>query len=1040
MKITVDLGEHSAGDAKLIPDNSARVLKNLVRKNGQLVRRKGKDDANSGLSKAIDRLGTVSEIWSWKPALRIDGRGDLYYFVLYDDNTAELFKQDDGGWSGANLNITFPTNSSVTIFASPDALLISDGISSPAKIYLKSDNTINKDNLGLLAPSFKPYLFTAVYTDEEDQQRFSEVGFVRVAVTLVDKNGIESNPSQISNAYNGQKFKYVDEVQTNYIASINVRNIVINDENIESVNIYTETTKFSEGEDTSVFSYASNYPVNQGDNEFILYASGTETTLLSYENDVLKVSDNISKAGDIIVSATDDQLYKNEGLFRYLQGINLKNVNNQTIMDKPIRLRLYNGESNVSSSPNQEILNFNVTDFFDDGYEDINLNYIRLYDDDLSTLLKVFIVSRDSDDQYMEIMFTTTMVAGSTKKLFLAFTPIGSRTDYSGGRYTVVDGRFSDDADTAGGLFRRVDVFNADTEIICWCDDTLIDGEALGRINLADTEVNPGAVSENLYPPANAVNTMPYLQAKSDININPYTNNRNYLVFDFAGEITPYTFYMSARFDVMLRREVTDITLNMFRTANDEDGTPQRVTVYFNYDVYENEIYFNVITNEGGTYRFEGTLPFETYIHEINDNDFVLPIFALWSVKINPNDHNDQTHTLYVMPLYNNGDSYVFTAQIDNVDGESEIDAVWYGSVRRGSSLFDFENIGVTGAVFQSNVNLELTDNNTEAVRNMANAMPLYLTAPIGRKFEDGSAEENSNFSLADQVDFDNLGNYFNYIIRWTDKSGENFSDLNYHKADNACTAIIPVRGFYNNQYAPTLLIFTENSITRLIIDDETNQKAGANPMVGEQSGYGSGDRKYIAKYGDIVFWYSEAKNHCYMYNGESIENISLGKVEFTAVSRIFINPAERQLIVVEKDKQYIYSLEYNEWYSSTGLEITSSTTIEDGKSLINIPNALNPNVLYEYPSADDTTEETELKTKQYSVKGYLIDRAMVDAEGSDMDLAIDTEYRGNANTTQYNGFSRYTSYGITYRAEFLFFTLTGINNFTSISADIRRF
>ncbi len=236
--------------------------------------------------------------------------------------------------------------------------------------------------------------------------------------------------------------------------------------------------------------------------------------------------------------------------------INLKNVNNQTIIDKPIRLRLYNGESNVSSSPNQEILNFNVTDYADDDGEDINLDYIRLYDDDLSTLLKVFIVSRDSDDQYMEIMFTTTMVAGSTKKLFLAFTPIGSRTDYSGGRYTVVDGRFSDDADTAGGLFRRVDVFNADTEIICWCDDTLIDGEALGRINLADTEVNPGAVSENLYPPANAVNTMPYLQAKSDININPYTNNRNYLVFDFAGEITSYTFYMSARFDVMLRREV----------------------------------------------------------------------------------------------------------------------------------------------------------------------------------------------------------------------------------------------------------------------------------------------------------------------------------------------------------------------------------------------------------------------------------------------------------------------------------------------------
>jgi len=179
------------------------------------------------------------------------------------------------------------------------------------------------------------------------------------------------------------------------------------------------------------------------------------------------------------------------------------------------------------------------------------------------------------------------------------------------------------------------------------------------------------------------------------------------------------------------------------------------------------------------------------------------------------------------------------------------------------------------------------------------------------------------------------------------------------------------------------------------------------------------------------------------MYNGESIENISLGKVEFTAVSRIFINPAERQMIVVDSGKQYIYSLEYNEWYSATGLGVTSSTTIEDGKSLINIPIGTQ-NALYTYPKTTgddlDTAEETELKTKQYSTKGLLIDRAMVDAEGSDMDLAIDTEYRGNANTTQYNGFSRYTSYGITYRAEFLFFTLTGINNFTSISADIRRF
>jgi len=1030
MKITVDLGEHSAGDAKLIPDNSARVLKNLVRKNGQLVRRKGKDDANSGLSKAIDRLGTVSEIWSWKPALRIDGRGDLYYFVLYDDNTAELFKQDDGGWSGANLNITFPTNSSVTIFASPDALLISDGISSPAKIYLKEDNTINYDKLGLLAPSFKPTLTNASYTDETDQQVFSEGGFVRVAVTLMDKNGVESNPSQISDAYNGQRFKYIDGLQTNYILSIDLGGIDIDDETIESINIYTEVTKFSEGEATAVFSYASNYPVNQGDNNFTLYASGTGTTLLSYENDVLKVADNISRAGDIIASATGDQLYKNEGKFRFLQVIHLNNVNAQTIVDKPIRLRLYNEGFEGCSSPNQRILNFNVTDF----EAEQDLDYIRLYDDDLSTMLDVFIVSRDSDDQYMEIIFRATMKASTTKTLYLAFTPYGDRQDYVGIPNT---GAFDDDADMAGKIFRRADVLNADTNIVCWGDDSYDEsGTHTGRINFANNEVEPEEASDDDYPEDSIRNYLPYILSKNGMNLSLYTGNRSYLSFDQEPDISPLSYFVSARIDYRYNRTSNDES-RIFATRTPGAQEVRVILYHYGDGGTANDptkIKFR-LTLASGEDEFFADCSLDKATYSYTDGAYIriLPLFVLWSVKISPSNHDSQIHTLYVFPLYNNANSVVFKDSLNDKSGEDTIHGIGFG-------YDDEESVGVTAAILQSNVNLEISDNNTEAIRNMANAMPLYLTAPIGRKFEDGSAEENSNFSLADQVDFDNLGNYFNYIIRWTDKSGENFSDLNYHKADNACTAIIPVRGFYNNQYAPTLLIFTENSITRLIIDDETNQKAGANPMVGEQSGYGCSARKYIAKYGDIVFWYSESKNHCYMYNGESIENISLGKVEFTAPTRIFINPAERQLIVVEKDKQYIYSLEYNEWYSSTGLEITSSTTIEDGKSLINIPNALNPNVLYEYPSADDTTEETELKTKQYSVKGYLIDRAMVDAEGSDMDLAIDTEYRGNANTTQYNGFSRYTSYGITYRAEFLFFTLTGINNFTSISADIRRF
>jgi hypothetical protein len=326
----------------------------------------------------------------------------------------------------------------------------------------------------------------------------------------------------------------------------------------------------------------------------------------------------------------------------------------------------------------------------------------------------------------------------------------------------------------------------------------------------------------------------------------------------------------------------------------------------------------------------------------------------------------------------------------------------------------------------------------------MANAMPLYLTSPIGVKFWEGSVagvnlNQNENYSLAEQIDINDLGNYLNYIIRWTDKSGESFSDSNYHKLDGACTAIIPVKGFYNSQYAPTALIFTENSITRLVIDDVTNQKAGANPMVGEQSGYGCSSIKFIAKYGNIVFWYSDAKNHCYMYDGENIKNISINKIEFTSPTMIFINNAERQLIVVDDDKQYIYSLENNEWYSATGLDIIASTTINDGKSLIVRANeAQYP--LYEYPSEADTLKGTKLVTKSYNTGGLLVDRVKADFTGDDVDSAVDIEYGGYHETIENEGIATLTSCGITYRAQFLFFTLTGIDGFTSLSVDIRRY
>jgi hypothetical protein len=323
--------------------------------------------------------------------------------------------------------------------------------------------------------------------------------------------------------------------------------------------------------------------------------------------------------------------------------------------------------------------------------------------------------------------------------------------------------------------------------------------------------------------------------------------------------------------------------------------------------------------------------------------------------------------------------------------------------------------------------------------------MPLYLTDVVGYKFGDNDNAGNSHFSLGELVDFDNLGNYRNFIVKWSDKSGENFPDRNYHYLPQESVAIIPVKGFYNNQYSPTILIFTENTISRVVIDDETNTLAGANKIVGEFSGNGCHSERLISRYGDVAFWYNKGKKSVFMYNGERPQNISEGKVNFTLPTLLFVNEAERQVIVVDTGKQYIYSIEGDRWYSATGLDVTAETTIEDGQSLINsevVVDGISLGYrLNQYPSTEDTDEQTILKTKKYNCGGAKFDRVKIDFDGNverDIEIDIVAEHKGVEETKSFTAYPN-TSYGaILPRLNFLHFVLTTIDDITSIDFDIR--
>ena len=1044
MKISqFPLGEYSAGDAKNIPEGSARAIWNLTYENEKLTRLKGFDDVDSGLINAINANETITEIWAWKPALKVLGRGEYYYIVYHTNYKLYIYYQivDGGAWTPHEIVSAFNENSKITIFATADSVLLSDGYTSPKKIFLMDNGDIEYLPIGLVNPTFKPTISNAQYTEEIDQSVFSEAGMIRTAITFVDRLGIESNPSQISDAYNAQRFSYNAEgLQQGYVKSIFIDGIVVPEgKGIVSVNIYTQVTKFSEGEDASSFTLAVNYPVSEADNGFTVYSSGTYTTLISYTNDVLKSADNISETSGRIVVATGDQIYSLDDKFRYLQPITLQNVNNQTFIDKPVRLRLY-AEDHPTCPPNQTILNFEMEDF--EGNAD--LDHICIYDEDLTTILDVLVVSRG--DRYMEIAIKLSMLPSVNKKIYLAFTPAIDRDRYTGIDRGIdnLEYGFSVSGEKICRIFKKVDVFNVDTDIACWGDGTLINNEHVGRINLANNNIELSDYWQNLYNPNSVFNPIPCL---IDDMANIYVNNRNYLRFGYDDTVTPSIYTMIARFDYQLSGIETGFDDCMEvnnRSGSEIAGTDSddRVRIIIRENAENHNIQVKLhAQDEGEDETNDSRLLFEfngdQYGKDISGN-LIVPFLLVWSVKWNNGDCGDQEHQVYLLPLYNNPDYTIFDKKETQVDGEREIWTVRFGSRRNDGGITS--NIGVTNCLFINNILLD--DSHKEAIRCMANYMPLYLSDVIGMKFGSTDGNGNSHFSQGEQVDMDNLPAYDNYIVKWTDVGTENFADANYHKLTQGSKVCIPIKGFYNNQYVPTMLLFTENTISRLVFSD-TGDAVGRNELVGEYSGYGCDDAKLIDKYGDVVYWYNRGQKQVFAYNGEKIINLSLDRVEFTEVTKLFVNNATRSVIVVDVGLQRILSIEKDRWTSATGLKVTSETDISGGKSLVYLDDTQNER-LRTYPHSTNETEEiTILQTRKINGGFNKFDRVKADFEGGNVKLYIGIDFKSeNPVTVEHTNIIAHTSYGgsLFPRVGFIFFTLTGLDSFASMDYEIRRY
>ena len=1027
-------GEISGVNDKIIPEGGASLLRNLEPQGNTLQKRYGEDqESNLTLAFAMDEDKIPSGVWKWKPAVNTAKYGDTLYLVFYEtEQEFQLFYNN----TTQNTEVTKPLNATLsiddlTVFLSPNSIIITDGTSKGYQVRIDVYGKLKQGSMGLESPSTAPVLSDPVFTDLDDQDYFGSPGILRTAITYVDKNGIESNPSPISNALLCQKFKYDEGEQVNQILSLNVY-IYIDEEleeTLDHINIYTQLILYTEGEDTGTFIYAAEQFIVAGDNEFFLKNSGFSNDIMSYENDVAQIAAKAVTAEGITVLSSPERSVNPKEDFKYLQKITLINNNPQSFVDKLVRIRLY--YENYESAPsNQRITNFNPTE-----YRLSDLRYIRLYD----TQLKTPLVTKATvfADNYIEVLVLVTMLSGQNKDIYLAFTPGAFRVEMPGYAIDKLGGYWNDNDNFYSPAFKNIEVYDAGTKIAYANDDT-----SDGEVNLADENLSVDKGDEpNWTPPFYAPYTK-YL----DIGYIPGGEPKmNKVELDIGG-LSPKSFFVSARFSIKLYQTSTsNYDATLYRIFMPQRNQETKEELILAYDWNTDEIAFFLVTTDA-------TLGFDTVeidLLSLGDDswtptiwkfsiadykrvvggDEYLEFYFVWTAKEKSED--DWTSHMLFVPINSSSPQTNFYGRRLAQDIYPTIGTISFGG--------DNDDTVISQIIFRQNLYPDkyVDDYAIDSMINAANYMPIYRSEFIGRRWieGDGYEEKNENVLIGQQRDTASAYANVNNNLFWSEKYGLNFPDQNVHRIPGANTVNVPVRSFFNNQYVTTVLCFTSDTISRLIFNEASGDLVNKNRFIEENYGFGCDNEKFMCKYGDTVYWYSSNKNELYEYFEGKPKCLSVNRITFSGVKRIFANPAKRQIIILESARQVVYHVEYGWFTSFTGLDCAFTAAGDSGKTLL----LKESGGVYSYPSDGETSEIPYIDTAKYYISG-LLRRIKPAFLGDTVYMKTVVEYRSGY-LEDIPGATREVSSGESYRinknCEYFKIILSNLSRFINIKVEV---
>jgi len=686
----------------------------------------------------------------------------VYELYMVYENTAT-----PSSWTATKVDITgieYTENTYLEFFIGDDKIIITDTYdlteNFPHYVKVDADGELITGLFSIKAPTNKATMQPVTEYNEEDFEedtdatRLDECGIVQCVYTVVTKEGDESNPSPISDSRMMQFFKkdLTDKNDVRWIDSFLITNLSVPPltgdliEQLKYFYVYFRVIRYSEGEGAEPFYFSQRFDIvdkenTVGDtgNGYLVTVPQDESILLSYENDIAPYAKHAAETSGIVGFANIREKIKFPYDFEKYCTIDINNVNNKNFVDAIVAIRIYDTNNTTTLDYYGDSVDYiedlDLTYYDSPGVNGmINLDLIRIYDDDLTTPIKVA-YERYYGAAYIDIYAKIPLlVAGQLKHLYICFnTEDGTAEGVNIDEHKTIEyGQFTKlSADNIAEFFDTERVKSNKTVICAPMDYLRKEGEIL---NLADDN-NSGIIYNDETELVNVPTKQ--LMTGFDIGTGSLTITQTMAENTAFGEM-PFS-EIPQKITLWCRIKYDDI----FNMLEDMPliGDGVFVALFtFKVGVGFKELSFDIL-KVGDEYVFVLSVkdgnPEDFYYKKIKFDDITVPEQAEHFICLSID--RDESVSLFLGDL--NGKNFVYQ-KVEWSNWSSEPDDEYFEDVQLFGLLYDIHaqitayGFEISYSQFQMIINKYYSAENEDditAVYNIANFMPSYESA-LGNK------------------------------------------------------------------------------------------------------------------------------------------------------------------------------------------------------------------------------------------------------------------------------------------------------------------